>query len=81
MEEKILKKRILYKAAYRGTRENDLIIRNFVQNNIDFFEKRGKLQELDDFLELSDQIIFEILRKKNCKIYQKYKEIFDKLGD
>jgi len=61
-----IKKRILYRAKYRGTRENDFLITNFVEyilsdariiheyhNNIDFFH------ELDIFLIRDDYEIFQ----------------------
>ena len=74
---KLLKKRILYKSMYRGTRESDFLIKNFVTKNIDNYNTEEELEKLESFLEISDSIIFEILREKKCEIYQKYKDIFD----
>ena len=33
-----LKKKILYRASYRGTKEMDLLLRSFVKYNIDLFD-------------------------------------------
>ena len=79
MNVEALKKKILYKSIYRGTRENDLLIRNFIINYIENLNDEDELKKLDDFLDLFDQIIFEILGKKNCEIYIKYQKIFDEL--
>ena len=79
-----LKKKILYRANYRGTKEMDIILGNFVKryiNSLSLIE----LKDLDLFLDFDDDIIFnfyqnnvfnEDLRKnKISEIFIKSKEI------
>jgi antitoxin CptB len=75
----LLKKKILYKSMYRGTRENDFLIRNFCKNYIVNLNDENEIEKINDFLDLPDQIIFQTLKEKNCDIYQKYKKIFDEM--
>ena len=46
----ILKKKILYRASYRGTKEMDLLLSTFVKKNINLFTE-SQLKELENFLE------------------------------
>ena len=78
----ILKKKILYRASYRGTKEMDLLLTVFVKKNINLFTE-SQLKELEDFLEFEDETIlsfynFNIIDKnidKNSisKIFKKFK--------
>ena len=78
----ILKKKILYRASYRGTKEMDLLLSTFVKKNINLFTE-SQLKELEDFLEFEDETIlsfynFNIIDKnidKNSisKIFKKFK--------
>ena len=52
----ILKKKIIYRAAYRGTKEMDILLSSFVKKYIDTFDER-QLLELDNFLNYEDEII------------------------
>ena len=45
----ILKKRLKYRASYRGTKEMDILLGAFVNKNINFFDEIA-LFELDKFL-------------------------------
>ena len=47
----ILKKKLLYRASYRGTKELDILLSSFVKAYIDKFEKQ-QLYELEKFLML-----------------------------
>ena len=53
----ILKKKLLYRSSYRGTKEMDILLSSFVKFYID---KLGidELQDLDKFLDLDDEIIY-----------------------
>ena len=78
----ILKKKILYRASYRGTKEMDLLLSTFVKKNINLFTE-SQLKELENFLEFEDETIlsfynFNIVDKnidKNpiSKIFKKLK--------
>ena len=55
-ELEIFKKKLIYRAAYRGTKEMDILLGSFVNKNIDSFNK-NQLIELDKFLNFEDEII------------------------
>ena len=52
----ILKKRLIYRAGYRGTKEMDILLSSFVNKNIHTFDE-NLLNELDIFLNFEDEII------------------------
>jgi antitoxin CptB len=56
IELEIFKKKLVYRAAYRGTKEMDILLSSFVNKNIDSFDK-NQLVELDKFLNFEDEII------------------------
>jgi antitoxin CptB len=56
IELEIFKKKLVYRAAYRGTKEMDILLSSFVNKNIDSFNK-NQLIELDKFLNFEDEII------------------------
>ena len=78
----ILKKKLLYRASYRGTKEMDMLLSSFVKNHIDNLDNE-LLEELEKFLEFEDEVIlnfynFNIIDKnidKNLvsKIFKKFK--------
>ncbi|MDC1130552.1 succinate dehydrogenase assembly factor 2 [Pelagibacteraceae bacterium] len=51
-----LKKRIIYRASYRGTKEMDILLTNFVNKYIDDFDE-NLLIELEKFLNYEDDLI------------------------
>ena len=52
----ILKKKIIYRASYRGTKEMDILLSNFVNKYIDTLDE-NLLLELESFLDYEDEII------------------------
>ena len=52
----IFKKRLIYRASYRGTKEMDILLSSFVNKNINVFDE-NQLNELDRFLNFEDEII------------------------
>ena len=52
----ILKKRLVYRASYRGTKEMDILLSTFVNKYIDSFDE-VHLSELETFLNFEDEII------------------------
>ena len=53
-----LKKRLIYRSLYRGTKEMDKLIGSFVQSNIDKFNK-NQLNELEKFLDIDDDTLYK----------------------
>ena len=53
-----LKKRLIYRSQYRGTKEMDKLIGNFVQTNIDKLNNI-QLKELEKFLEIDDDTLYK----------------------
>ena len=78
----ILKKRLLYRASYRGTKEMDILLGQFVKKYIDEFDETY-LNELENFLKFEDEIIFNfyqydiikgnIDQNKVSKIFKNFK--------
>ena len=81
-ELEIFKKKLIYRAAYRGTKEMDILLSSFVNKHIDLFDK-NYLLELDKFLNFEDEIILDFYHnnviKKNIdenkisKIFKSFK--------
>ena len=78
----ILKKRLLYRASYRGTKEMDILLSKFVNKYIDKFDDIY-LRELENFLNFEDELILnyyqydiidkEIDKNKVSKIFKTFK--------
>ena len=77
-----LKKKLIYRASYRGTKEMDILLTSFVNKYIDQFDTES-LKELESFLNYEDEIILnfyrynitdnDIEKNKISKIFKKYK--------
>ena len=52
----IFKKKLLYRATYRGTKELDILLTNFVKKYINQLNDK-ELNDLQNFLELDDEEI------------------------
>ena len=64
----ILKKRLLYRASYRGTKEMDILLSSFVNKYIHLLD-RPNLEELEKFLNFDDETIlnfynYNVIAKK-----------------
>jgi len=78
----IFKKKLIYRAGYRGTKEMDILLSSFVNRYINDFDE-GLLAELEKFLDFEDEIIlnfynFNLVEKridqnKVSKIFQKFR--------
>ena len=78
----ILKKRLIYRAGYRGTKEMDILLSAFVNKNINSFDEKF-LNELDRFLNFEDNVILNyyhhniikdnIDKNKVSKIFKNFK--------
>ena len=81
-ELEIFKKKLIYRAGYRGTKEMDILLSSFVDKNINLFNKQ-LLNELDKFLNFEAEIILNYYQhgiiKENIdknevsKIFKKFK--------
>ena len=56
---KNLKKKLIYRSQYRGTKEMDNLIGSFVENHINRFNKK-ELNELEKFLDFDDDSLYKI---------------------
>tara|TARA_B100001057_G_scaffold12946_1_gene12213 strand:+ start:353 stop:610 length:258 start_codon:yes stop_codon:yes gene_type:complete len=78
----IFKKKLIYRAGYRGTKEMDILLSSFVNKYINDFDE-NLLIELEKFLDFEDEIIlnfynFNLVEKdidqnKISSIFQKFK--------
>ena len=78
----IFKKKLIYRAGYRGTKEMDILLSSFVNKYIDTLDE-NLLLELEKFLNFEDEIILnfynngiaqgEINKNKVSKIFKKFK--------
>ena len=77
-----LKRKIIYRSNYRGTKEMDMLLQKFVNKYINELNQK-ELEDLHNFLNLEDEEIYNFyngkslnkeLEKKNiCKLFQKFK--------
>ena len=78
----IYKKKLIYRAGYRGTKEMDILLSSFVNKYIDTFDE-SLLEELDKFLNFEDEKLFnfyhyniidnEIKKNKISNIFKRFK--------
>ena len=66
----IFKKKLLYRASYRGTKEMDILLSSFVKKYINKFDE-SQLYDLEVFLEFEDETILNYynydVREKNIE--------------
>ncbi len=77
-----LKKKIIYRSNYRGSKEMDLLISSFVKKIINSINEKQLIQ-LNELVNLDDETLFRLNREpyinqKNktneiVKLFQKYK--------
>ena len=65
-ELEIFKKKLIYRAGYRGTKEMDILLSSFVNKYINTFDK-NLLLELDNFLNFEDDVILDFYQKNIIK--------------
>ena len=81
-ELEIFKKKLIYRAGHRGTKEMDILLSSFVDKNINLLSEQ-LLDELDKFLNFEDEVIlnyyqYDIIKEnidKNevSKMFKKFK--------
>ena len=77
----IFKKKLIYRSNYRGTKEMDILLSEFVKKYINKFNE-NELKELDKFLDFEDEVILnfyqrgiakeDIEKNKISKIFRDY---------
>ena len=75
-----LKKRIIYRCSYTGTKETDLLYQKLIVNKIDELNLDELRQLANLFNEFSDTDIFLILTNK-INSNNKYNNLFKKLKE
>jgi succinate dehydrogenase flavin-adding protein (antitoxin of CptAB toxin-antitoxin module) len=73
-----LKKAILYKGSYRGTRENEFLLKEFILLIFDQYESSKILEELHDFVSKDDQYVLNLLKGPEFKSSSEIEKIFIK---
>ena len=71
-----LKKKIIYRANYRGTKEMDILLSKFVDKYINTFSK-NELEDLFDFLNMEDEIIYNFYQTKQMDNKSKKNKILE----
>ena len=56
---KNLRKKLIYRSQYRGTKEMDNLIGSFVENHIYQFNNK-ELNDLENFLDFDDDALYKI---------------------
>ncbi len=74
-----LKKKIIYRANYRGTKEMDILLSKFVDKYINSFSK-DELEELYNFLNLEDEIIYNFYQTKKIGSEIKINKVLELFG-
>ena len=75
-----IKKMIIYRSNYRGTKEMDKLLGSFVKNYIDKFTIE-ELKELEKFLDLDDELIYDFYKGKSKNIDFTNKKILNTFID
>ena len=75
-----LKKRIIYRCSYTGTKESDLLYQKLIVNKVDALKLKELRQLSNLFNEVSDTDIFLILTNK-INPNNKYSNLFKKLKE
>ena len=71
-----LKKRLLYRSQYRGTKEMDKLIGSFVKAHIRMLNIE-ELIELEKFLELDDDNLYKFYNNQKSEIIDKDNKILN----
>ncbi len=75
-----IKKRIIYRASYRGTKEMDVLISSFVASIINKLNYE-ELADLENFVNLSDEVLIKMNKnfsdEKKEKLNKIYKQFYN----
>ncbi len=70
-----IKKKIIYRASYRGTKEMDVLIFSFVKSIINTLNDK-ELLELENFVNLSDEELIKLNKNFNHLNTKKLNKIY-----
>ena len=70
----ILKKKLIYRAGYRGTKEMDILLSSFVKFYINKLNK-NELVDLDKFLDFEDEVIYNFYQNNISNIALKKNKV------
>ena len=59
-----IKNKIIYRSSYRGTKEMDILMTNFVKTIIDYLDI-NQLKLLDEFVNLDDEVLKSIKNRES----------------
>ena len=71
-----LKKKILYRSSYRGTKEMDILLSSFVNKYINELNLND-LNKLYEFLKIDDDVLYNIKKHKIDSLELKKNKIFN----
>ena len=71
-----LKKRLIYRSQYRGTKEMDKLVGSFVHNYINRLDDQ-QLKELENFLNIDDDTLYKLYNNQALEIKPKSSEIME----
>ena len=71
-----LKKRLIYRSQYRGTKEMDKLIGSFVKIHIDQLDFKG-LNELEKFLNIDDDTLYKFFNNQINELNHVKSEILE----
>ena len=69
-----LKKRLIYRSQYRGTKEMDKLVGKFVQLHIDKFDF-AQLKKLEKFLDIDDDTLYKFYTNQINNLDEEMSEI------
>ena len=75
-ELELLKKKISYRASYRGTKEMDILLKSFVNSVINTLDL-SELLKLDEFLNCNDEDIYNLYFNNNSLLKFNDKKILN----
>tara|TARA_B100000674_G_C37772858_1_gene883367 strand:+ start:763 stop:1023 length:261 start_codon:yes stop_codon:yes gene_type:complete len=61
-----IKNKIIYRSSYRGTKEMDILMTNFVKTIVNDFDI-DQLKLLDEFVNLDDEVLISIKKNRESK--------------
>ena len=73
-----LKKKIIYRSNYRGTKEMDLILGEFANNNVSNMDL-DDLNKFQEFLNLSDPDLYKWIVAEDDSFPKEFEDFFKKI--
>ena len=71
-----LKKRILYRSSYRGTKEMDILLSSFVNSCVQKLDEND-LEDLLDLLNAEDEILYNFYRNEETNMILKKNKVLE----